>query len=135
VVNLGHELALDLQVLAVAARIVLPAPHLAAPTAEHERSTDSHSVCVWCVVCVCVCRSTRHARPPPLPPPPARHWRHHQPAEPLNTRARTHSIWRRQFLPGLLKSHAAQSSSVTMAAGCSRLVRMMLGYMAATSRW
>ena len=30
----------------------------------------------------------------------------------------TQSILRRQFLPGRLKSHAAQSSSVTMADGC-----------------
>lgn len=37
--------------------------------------------------------------------------------------------------PGLLKSQAAQCSSVTVAVGARRLVRMMLGYMAATSRW
>lgn len=103
----------------------------------------------------------------------------------------THSMVRRHVLPGRLNSHAAQSSSVTMALGCSLyknpvgnqfagccpcvvwpkimwrqepcnistcisesqmrescegdvcsvqhgadlLVRMMLGYMAATSRW
>lgn len=41
----------------------------------------------------------------------------------------------RQVFPGLLKSHAAQSSSVTMAGGWRRLVRMMLGYIAATSKW
>ena len=47
----------------------------------------------------------------------------------------THSIGLRQVFPGRLKSHAAQSSSVTIAEGCSRFVRMMLGYIAATSRW
>jgi len=47
----------------------------------------------------------------------------------------THSIGRRHVFPGRLKSHAAQSSSVTIAEGCSLLVRMMLGYIAATSRW
>ena len=47
----------------------------------------------------------------------------------------SHSISLRQVLPGLLKSQDAHTSSVTIAEGCSRLVRMMLGYIAATSRW
>ena len=47
----------------------------------------------------------------------------------------TQSIVRRQVFPGRLKSHARQSSSVTMLEGCRRFVRMMFGYIAATSRW
>ena len=39
------------------------------------------------------------------------------------------------FAPGLLKSQAAQVTSSISAEGCSRLVRIMLGYIAATSRW
>ena len=39
-----------------------------------------------------------------------------------------------QRAPGRLKSQAAQVASSTMADGCSRLVRMMLGYMAPDGR-
>lgn len=38
-------------------------------------------------------------------------------------------------LPGLLKSQAAHVSSSTIADGCSLFVRIILGYMAPTSRW
>jgi hypothetical protein len=40
-----------------------------------------------------------------------------------------------QLFSALLYTQAAQSEVLTMALGCSRLVRMMLGYMAPTSRW
>lgn len=44
-------------------------------------------------------------------------------------------ILRWQCDSGLLKSHAAHVASSTMADGCSRLVRIMLGYIAPTSKW
>ena len=46
-----------------------------------------------------------------------------------------HLSGRLQSDSGLLWTHEAHVCSVTMAGGCSRFVRMMLGYMAPTSRW
>ena len=42
---------------------------------------------------------------------------------------------RLQFDSGRLWTHAAHICSETVAGGCSRLVRMMFGYIAPTSRW
>lgn len=78
----------------------------------------------------------------------------------LNSPLHCQAIFRWQFAPGLLKSQAAQVASSTMAEGCEgtqreqlgsgqkelssnvriwltcrRFVKMMLGYMAPTSRW
>jgi len=46
-----------------------------------------------------------------------------------------HGIRRWHLAPGLLKSQAAQTVSSTIADGCNLLVRMMLGYIAPTSKW
>ena len=53
----------------------------------------------------------------------------------LKSPRHVHFIGRLQLMSALLKTHAAQSCCDTMALGCKRLVRMMLGYMAATSKW
>lgn len=46
-----------------------------------------------------------------------------------------HFMRRWHVASGTLKSHAAHIASSTMAGGCRRLVKMMLGYIAATSKW
>ena len=46
-----------------------------------------------------------------------------------------HLSGRLQFDSGRLWTHAAHICSDTVAGGCSRLVRMMFGYIAPTSRW